>query len=103
MADLQNTRKNMRVKNLHEHLHAAKLHARCVHLSIFDFKYRQLKILSNSLMLMAISQPVVCKLELYDKPSKIMMLAGGGGNYKTLRLKIVYVWCATKAKSLQPS
>ena len=47
MADLQNTRKNMRVKNLHEHLHAAKLHARCVHLSIFDFKYRQLKILSN--------------------------------------------------------
>lgn len=78
MADLQNTRKNMRVKNLHEHLHAAKLHARCVHLSIFDFKYRQLKILSNSLMLMAISQRVVCKLELYDKPSKIMMLAGGG-------------------------
>ena len=102
MADLQNTRKNMRVKNLHEHLHAAKLHARCVHLSIFDFKYRQLKILSNSLMLMAISQRVVCKLELYDKPSKIMMLAGGG-NYKTLRLKIVYVWCATKTKSLQPS
>ena len=88
MADLQNTRKNMRVKNLHEHLHAAKLHARCVHLSIFDFKYRQLKILSNSLMFMAISQRVVCKLELYDKPSKIMMLAGG---YKTLRLKIVYV------------
>ena len=79
MADLQNTRKNMRVKNLHEHLHAAKLHARCVHLSIFDFKYRQLKILSNSLMLMAISQRVVCKLELYDKPSKIMMLAGRGG------------------------
>ena len=94
----------MRVKNLHEHLHAAKLHARCVHLSIFDFKYRQLKILSNSLMLMAISQRVVCKLELYDKPSKIMMLAGGGGgDSKTLRLKIVYVWCATKAKSLQPS
>lgn len=56
-------------------------------------------------MLMAISQRVVCKLELYDKPSKIMMLAGGGGggaDYKTLRLKIVYVWCATKAKSLQP-
>lgn len=53
-------------------------------------------------MLMAISQRVVCKLELYDKPSKIMMVAGGG-DYKTLRLKIVYVWCATKAKSLQPS
>lgn len=55
-------------------------------------------------MLMAISQRVVCKLELYDKPSKIMMLAGRrGGGYKTLRLKIVYVCCATKAKSLQPS
>lgn len=56
-------------------------------------------------MLMAISQRVVCKLELYDKPSKIMMVAGGGrgADYKTLRLKIVYVWCATKAKSLQPS
>ena len=61
-------------------------------------------------MLMAISQRVICKPELYDKPSKIMMLAGGGGgggrgvsDYKTLRLKIVYVWCATKAKSLQPS
>ena len=57
-------------------------------------------------MLMAISQRVVCKLELYDKPSKIMMVARGGGgraDYKTLRLKIVYVWCATKAKSLQPS
>lgn len=52
-------------------------------------------------MLMAISQRVVCKLELYDKPSKIMMVAGG--DYKTLRLKIVYVWCATNAKSLQPS
>ena len=72
-----------------------------MHLSIFDFKYRQLKILSNILMLMAISQRVVCKLELYDKPSKIMMVAGG--DYKTLRLKIVYVWCATNAKSLQPS